>query len=99
VTCLGGSFAGRVAASLLHAIGLPELITGTLDDYEALALDLARDPDRLAAIKARLARNRASCPLFDTDRIRRHLESAYETMWQRCQRGAPPAGFAVARTE
>ena len=96
VTCIGASFAGRVAASLLHAVGLPELITGSLDDYEALALALALDPDRLAAIKAKLAAHRASAPLFDTPRLCRHIESAYDTMWQRSQKGEAPAGFAVA---
>jgi protein O-GlcNAc transferase len=97
VTCLGSSFAGRVAASLLDAVGLPELIARTLDEYETLALALAQDGGRLAALKARLAANRARAPLFDTDRFRRHIESAYETMWQRVQRGEPPASFAVAR--
>jgi protein O-GlcNAc transferase len=96
LTCLGSSFAGRVAASLLNAVGLPELITDTLDGYEALALKLARDRDSLMAIRAKLAQNRATAPLFDTDRFRRHIESAYETMWERYQRGEPPASFAVA---
>jgi len=96
VTCLGSGFAGRVAGSLLDAVGLRELITDNLADYEALALKLARDKDRLAATTAELARNRQSFPLFDTDRFRRHIESAYETMWERCQRGEPAAGFAVA---
>jgi protein O-GlcNAc transferase len=96
VTCLGSAFAGRVAASLLNAVGLPELIADNLADYEALALKLARDAGTLAAIRAKLAQNRATAPLFDTDRYRRHIESAYETMWQRYQRGEPPAGFAVA---
>jgi predicted O-linked N-acetylglucosamine transferase (SPINDLY family) len=95
VTCAGTSFAGRVAGSLLMAARLPELIAGTLDDYAALALDLAQNPDRLAALKARLVRDRNSLPLFDSDRFRRHLEHAYETMWQRQQRGEPPSSFAV----
>ncbi|MGB8841525.1 MAG: tetratricopeptide repeat protein [Aliidongia sp.] len=95
VTCAGTSFAGRVAGSLLMAARLPELIAGTLDDYAALALDLAQNPDRLAALKVRLARDRNSLPLFDSDRFRRHLEHAYETMWQRQQRGEPPSSFAV----
>jgi predicted O-linked N-acetylglucosamine transferase (SPINDLY family) len=96
VTCAGSAFAGRVAASILYAAGLPELITDNLADYEALTLRLARDPERLAHIRAKLVRNRQSCPLFDTDRFRRHIESAYQTMWRRYQRGEPPAGFAVA---
>ena len=96
VTCVGSSFAGRVAGSLLNAVGLPELITDNLEDYEALALKLARDKHLLAAIKAKLAQNRETFPLFDTDRFRRHIESAYETMWERYQRGEPPASFTVA---
>src|SRR5665213_494836 len=65
VTCLGSAFAGRVAASLLRAIGLPELVTESLSDYEALTLKLAREPSLVAALKVRLVRNRASFPLFD----------------------------------
>jgi protein O-GlcNAc transferase len=95
VTCLGSTFAGRVAASLLNAVGLPELITHSLADYEALALDLARHSDRLASIKSKLIRNRASAPLFDTSRYARHIESAYVTMWERHQRGEPPVSFSV----
>jgi protein O-GlcNAc transferase len=96
LTCLGSTFAGRVAASLLSAVGLPELITRSLSEYEALALELATHPAELADLRAKLGRNRATCPLFDTDRFRRHIESAYITMWERHQRGAPPASFAVA---
>ncbi len=96
VTCQGRTFAGRVAGSLLTAVGLPELITRDLGEYEALALRLAREPEALSAVKAKLARNRDSCPLFDVERFRRHLEAAYETMWGRAQRGEAPAGFAVA---
>ena len=95
LTCLGETFAGRVAASLLRAVGLPELVTTSLDDYEALALKLAREPSFLAAIKTKLARNRDTHPLFDTARFTRHIEAAYSTMWQRYQRGEAPKAFAV----
>jgi protein O-GlcNAc transferase len=95
LTCLGETFAGRVAASLLRAIGLPELITTSLDEYEALALKLANDPALLATIKSKLAQNRETCPLFNTARFTRHIEAAYITMWERYQRGEPPAAFAV----
>jgi predicted O-linked N-acetylglucosamine transferase (SPINDLY family) len=95
VTCAGSSFVGRMASSQLAAIGLPELVTANLGDYEALALRLARDPSALAAVKAKLERNRATHPLFDSARYTRHIESAYETMWQSYQRGEPPASFAV----
>jgi predicted O-linked N-acetylglucosamine transferase (SPINDLY family) len=96
LTCPGEAFASRMAASLLSAIGLPELITHSLEEYESLALELARNPQRLAEIKSKLARNRDTYPLFDTDRFRRHIEAAYTTMWERYQRGEPPASFAVA---
>jgi predicted O-linked N-acetylglucosamine transferase (SPINDLY family) len=96
VTCPGGAFAGRVAASLVTAAGLPELAVNSLEGYEALALRLARDRGLLAAIRAKLARNRDTCALFDTDRFRRGIESAYETMRERAERGEPARGFDVA---
>jgi predicted O-linked N-acetylglucosamine transferase (SPINDLY family) len=96
LTCLGAGFAGRVAGSLLNAVGLPELITETPDAYEALALELARNGGRLAATRAKLARTRKTHPLFDTERLRRHIESAFRTMFLRCQRGEQPVGFDVA---
>lgn len=83
LTCRGQYFAGRVAASLLRAIGLPELIVDDLTGYEALALRLAQAPEELAALKSRLAKNRMTHPLFDIDRYRHHLESAYVTMIER----------------
>jgi protein O-GlcNAc transferase len=95
VTCRGGTFAGRVAASLLQAIGLPDLVTHNLDAYEALALRLATDPSLLRGFKERLKQNRLVHPLFDSDRYRRHIESAYETMWGLWQRGESPRSFAV----
>ena len=98
VTCQGNTFAGRVAASLLHATGLPELITDTLEGYFTLALDLARNPSALAAIKTRLAQDREAQPLFDTARQCRYIESAYVKMWERQQRGVPPSHLVVERT-
>ena len=95
LTCLGSTFTSRVAASLLNAVGLPELIANSLAEYEATAMELARDRDRLAALRAKLMRNRLSFPLFDTESFTRHLEAAYQTMWQRHQRGEPPRTFAV----
>ena len=95
LTCLGTTFAGRVAASLLNAAGLPELVTPTLEQYEELAVKLAHDDRLRTDVVTRLARNRATCPLFDTDRIRRHIEAAYVTMWERHQQGEPPASFSV----
>ena len=111
LTCAGEAFASRIAGSLLNAVGLPELITHSLKEYEALALKLAGHPSTLpryardepwtgslpllSELRARLARNRTTHPLFDTDRFRRHIESAYVTMWERHQRGEAPESFAV----
>jgi predicted O-linked N-acetylglucosamine transferase (SPINDLY family) len=82
LTCQGSTFAGRVAASLLHAIGLPELVMTSLAEYEALALALVRDEARLAAIRAKLLRNRDTCPLFDTERYTRDLEATFRWMME-----------------
>jgi protein O-GlcNAc transferase len=95
VTCLGSTFAGRVAASLLNAVSLGELATQSLEEYEALALQLASNPQQLRSVKARLATNRATAALFDTPGYTRLLESAYLTMWERHLSGEPPATFAV----
>ncbi len=95
VTCLGQTFAGRVAASLLHAVGLPELVTKSLEEYEALALQLATEPVLLASIKQKLQQNRLTAPLFDSERFRRHIEAAYATMWEMQQRGEGPRSFRV----
>ena len=95
LTCLGTTFAGRVAGSLLNAVGLPELITNSLEDYQALALELAQNKAALTAVKSKLAQNRLTYPLFDTDRMRNHVEAAYEGMWQRHKNGKAPAGFTV----
>jgi predicted O-linked N-acetylglucosamine transferase (SPINDLY family) len=84
-----------VAASLLKAVGLSELITTSLEQYEALALKLAHDATLLAALKRKLADNRNTYPLFDTARFARHIEAAYTTMWQRYKSGAAPQAFAV----
>lgn len=102
LTCLGNTFPGRVAASELYALDLPELVTTSETQYEDLARSLALNPRRLATIRSKLLRNRASMPLFDTERFTRNLESAFETMWKRQQGGLPPESFAVedlARSE
>jgi protein O-GlcNAc transferase len=95
VTCLGESLVGRMAASMLHAIGLPELVTENLTDYAALAKALARDPARLAWLREKLAHNRLREPLFDTARFAHHLEQAYVAMWDRWQRGERPEAFSI----
>ena len=83
LTCMGEAFAGRVAASLLHAVGLPELVTTARQQYEALAIELATDPARLGRIRRKLERNRLTTPLFDTGLYARHLEDAYTQMYDR----------------
>lgn len=95
VTLLGTTFPGRVAASLLHAMGLPELVAHTPDAFEALAIGLARDPRRLAEVRRRLAGQRGHAPLYDTDRLARHLEIAYRTMATRQRAGHAPVAFDV----
>jgi len=80
LTCKGQAFAGRVAASLLEAVGLPELVARNLEDYEARALELARDPAKLKAIKEKLAGNLPLAPLLDVDRFRRDIEEAFISM-------------------
>jgi predicted O-linked N-acetylglucosamine transferase (SPINDLY family) len=96
LTCRGPAFAGRVGASLLQSVNMPELIANSLADYEVRALALARDAPRLAALKAKLADRQSMSPLFDIGRYTRHLERAYEGMWRRQQEGLPPAEFTVA---
>ena len=95
VTCRGTTWPGRVAASLLKAIGLPELICETIADTEALAVHLAQEPDRLRAVKDKLAENRLTTPLFNTARFARYMEAAYAEMIARHRRGEAPAHFAV----
>jgi predicted O-linked N-acetylglucosamine transferase (SPINDLY family) len=97
LTCLGNTFSGRVAASQLYAIGLPELVTTSLAEYEAFALALASNPDKLAAVKAKLINNRNTEALFDTPGFTRYLEAAFRTMWQRQQAGLTPSSFIVPR--
>jgi protein O-GlcNAc transferase len=95
LTCIGKTFAGRVAASLLNAIGLPELIATTLEAYEKMVIDLATHPEKLAAIKLKLAENRLTTPLFDTKLFTKHIEAAYSAMYQRYQAGLPPDHIVI----
>ena len=95
LTQIGNTFAGRVGASLLNAIHLPELITHSRDEYEALAIELALDKQRLWAIRAKLLRNRLTTPLFDTPLYTKHLEAAYGAIYQRYQAGLPPDHIEV----
>jgi predicted O-linked N-acetylglucosamine transferase (SPINDLY family) len=90
LTCLGEGFAGRVAASLLTAIGTPQLITSTLDQYEELAVRLAGDAGALAEVRQTLAANRLTTPLFDTSLYARHIESAFAEIYTRYQADLAP---------
>jgi predicted O-linked N-acetylglucosamine transferase (SPINDLY family) len=90
LTQLGRTFPGRVAASLLQAATLPELITQSPAHYERLAVELASDPARLRTLRERLHQVRGTCPLFDTQRFTRDLERAYEAMVSRHRRGLAP---------
>lgn len=95
VTVLGNSFASRVAASAVKAAGFPQLVTNSLDEYERLALELARDVPRLAQLKQELAARLPASPLFDLRSFTRNLERAYSTMHGRSRGGLPPAAFQV----
>jgi protein O-GlcNAc transferase len=95
LTAKGTTFPGRVAASVLLAAGLPELVTENAADFEALAIRLAKDPAALKTLRERLARNKKDCALFDTDRFRKNIEAAYRTMWVGWLAGEKPKGFAV----
>jgi predicted O-linked N-acetylglucosamine transferase (SPINDLY family) len=89
LTLMGQSFASRVAASLLRAVGLPELIANTWEEYEALAIELAMSPQKLAQMKSRLADNRMTAPLFNTPLFTKNLETAYSKMYERYQADLP----------
>jgi predicted O-linked N-acetylglucosamine transferase (SPINDLY family) len=90
LTQIGETFAGRVAASLLKAVGLPELITHSAEEYERLAIEMAQHPETLRALKKTLAENRLGSALFDTERFARQIEAAYVAMNARYQVGLPP---------
>ena len=96
ITYSGRSFASRVAGSLLQSVGMPELVTYSTADYEALALRLASAPGAITALRGKLRANVATEPLFDTDRFRRHIEAAFLQMWDRHRAGDQQASFAVS---
>ena len=97
LTLAGGSFPSRVAASLLHAAGLPELVTTTVENYETLALELAASPERLAQLRRRLTTERGTQPLFDTAGFARVIESAFEAMTARSRQGLAPDHMDIGR--
>jgi predicted O-linked N-acetylglucosamine transferase (SPINDLY family) len=95
LTCRGTTFPGRVAASLLDAVGMSELVTESLESYEARAIALARDRASLSQLKDKLGRNRLTLPLFDTNLFRKNIESAYTVMWRAWKNGGVPSSFSV----
>jgi predicted O-linked N-acetylglucosamine transferase (SPINDLY family) len=95
LTLMGQSFASRVAASLLNAIGLPELIANTQEEYETLAIALAKTPQKLADIQLKLANNRLIAPLFDTPLFTKNLEAAYIKMFERYQADLEPEHISI----
>lgn len=96
LTLRGTTFAGRVAASLLEAVGAPELIADDPGRYEAIALSLAGDPEKLRAARDKITHGIVHGPLFDTRRFARHLEAAYRHMHRRALSGDPPESFSIA---
>ncbi len=98
ITLAGGHFASRMSASILTAIGLPELIAHSIEEYEALAVQTALEPDRLTGLRRKLAQNRLTEPLFDTPRFTSSLERAFTRMWQIFQAGLEPHAFEVAES-
>lgn len=95
ITKIGHSFSARVSSSLLTAIDMPELITNSEDEYEQLALELAKNPDRLADIKQRLQRNRLSTPLFNTHQFTKDLERGYQKAHENYLSGSQPTNINV----
>jgi predicted O-linked N-acetylglucosamine transferase (SPINDLY family) len=98
LTCRGESFAGRVAASLLEAVGMPELVVPTLDAYEKRAVELARDTEEFSALRRKLAANLRDAPLFDGGVFTRDLERAYRAMHERRLAGLPPESIDLRET-
>ena len=90
ITYLGHSYQARMGASIVNALNLPELITNSLEEYEALAIELAINPDKLKAIKEKLVANLSTAPLYDTKLFTKNLESAYTQMYERHHKGLKP---------
>jgi predicted O-linked N-acetylglucosamine transferase (SPINDLY family) len=97
LTCRNGTFAGRVASSLLNAVDLPDLVTDTLGAYEKAAIELFHRRDRLAEFRQHLVHQRDKSRLFDTDALRRRLETAYYEMWRRTEAFEAVTSLAVGQ--
>ena len=99
LTCRGETFAGRVAGSLLTAVGIAELVTESLEQYEQTALALARDPQRLIALRQTLQKSRDTSALFGLPKLTANIEAAYARMWQTWLSGERPAAFSIEAAE
>jgi protein O-GlcNAc transferase len=95
LTCAGETYVGRMAGSILTAAGLPELITASLEEYEALAVRLATEPGQLVGLRQKLESNRSTMPLFNIARFTRDLEAAYAHMWETWRSGRAPTTFSL----
>jgi predicted O-linked N-acetylglucosamine transferase (SPINDLY family) len=95
LTCLGESSFGRIAGSVLMALGMPELVAASLQDYEAQAVRIGLESGYAKGLKEKLERNKVEAPLFDTARLTRHMESAYERMHERARQGLGAQAFEV----
>jgi predicted O-linked N-acetylglucosamine transferase (SPINDLY family) len=98
LTCSGDTFAGRVAGSLLMAMGMPELVTGSLEAYQQTALALARDPQRLTALRQKLQEKRDTSALFDLPKLTGNIEAAFARMWQTWLSQQKPVAFSIEST-
>ena len=95
LTCMGKSFASRIAASVINSVNLPELITTSEEEYESLAIELANNPEKYKAIKDKLIHNLPRAPLYDTELFTKNIESAYKVMYERNQEGLGPEHIYV----
>jgi predicted O-linked N-acetylglucosamine transferase (SPINDLY family) len=95
ISITGSAHSERTGASILNAIGLPDLAADNIEDYETLARDLARDPEALGALRKKLAGNLETAPLFDVNRLARHVEAAYRLMWENHAAGRAPQTINV----
>ena len=95
LTFIGDSFQARMCASILNAVNMPELITNSIEEYESLAINLAKNPKKLKAIKEKLLNNKSTAPLYDTNLFTKGLESAYKKMYERNQRALEPENISI----
>ena len=98
ITYLGQSFPSRMGASILKSINMPELIANSQNEYESLAIELAKNPKKMSEIKAKLAKNIKTAPLFNSQLFTKHLESAYSIIYERHHEGLEPDHIYVSNS-